>query len=229
MKSALWVLITVVVSFWVGALVANILPGMHIEYAKLLIDTAIAIGTIGAVIVALRQGAEGQRETRSIAYRDAAVQHLEKAVASFLSNPLANGRPLNTRRHWLNFARAIQVSRHLASKIELIEQREIWIQQEHMLRERVYDVLQPLGESYPADYYRQTPVAAHMDGLAIAEQSLVAIYGWVTWPSDLPDPLDRKTRFSEEQRDLMRSFGPRGVAQFVDILRPPGSQPGEGD
>jgi hypothetical protein len=224
LRNAAWVLVTVVVSFWIGVLFANILPRLSIEPLKLLIDTLVAGGTIGAVIVALRQGAHGQRESRSIAYRDAAVQHLERAVHNFLSHQLANGRPTNTRRHWLNFARAIQVSRHLASKIELSEQREIWIQQEHMLRERVYDVLEPLGASYPADYYRNTPVTPSTDGLPIAEQSLVAIYGWVTWPSDLPDPLDRRTRFSEEQRDLMRTFGPRGLAEFIDILRPPGSQ-----
>jgi hypothetical protein len=172
MKSALWVLITVVVSFWVGALVAILLPATNIEYAKLLIESAIAIGTIGAVIVALRQGARGQRESRSIAYRDAAVQHLEKTVASFLSNQLANGHPMNTRRHWLNFARAIQVSRHLAANIELSEHREIWIQQEHMLRERVYDVLQPLGESYPADYYRLTPVTPTWMGFQLPSNPL---------------------------------------------------------
>jgi hypothetical protein len=216
------VLISIVVSFWVGVLFANIFPGLNERPIKLLLDSAVAAGTIGAVMVALWQSGQGRRDSSSRAYRDAAVQHLEMAVTDFLANPLENGRPRNTRRHWLNFARAIQVSRRLASHIELSEQHDIWIEQEHMLRERVYDVLQPTGDSYPMGYYRRTPAPVGADDLPLAEQSLVAVYGWVTWPSDRADPLDRRTRFTEEQRDLMRSFGPRGLAEFIDILRPPG-------
>jgi hypothetical protein len=52
----LWVLVTVVVSFWVGVLFASIFPRFDVEPIKLLIDTAVAIGTVGAVVVALRQG-----------------------------------------------------------------------------------------------------------------------------------------------------------------------------
>jgi hypothetical protein len=219
------VLISIFVSFWVGVLFANVFPGLNEKPIKLLLDTAVAVGTIGAVIVALWQSGQGRRDSSSRAYRDAAVQHLQMAVADFLASPLENGRPRNTRRHWLNFARAIQVSRRLASHIEVAEQRDIWIEQEHMLRERVYDVLQPTGDSYPMGYYRRTPAAtAGVDDMPLAEQSLVAVYGWVTWPSDRPDPLDRRTRFTEEQRDLMRSFGPRGLAAFIDIIRPPQGQ-----
>lgn len=224
LRNALWVIVTVVVSFWVGVLFDKVFSEWgNLEYIKLLIDTAIAVGTVGAVIVALAQSAQGRRESQAIAYRDAAVRHLQSAVDDFLADRLANGRPKNTRRHWLNFARAIAVARRLASRIGVAEQRELWAEQEHILRERVYDVLQPIGPSYPVDYYRDTPTIAGMDGLPLAEQSLVVVYGWVTWPKDRPDPIDRRTRFSEEQRDLMRSFGPNGLATFIDGLRPPGS------
>jgi hypothetical protein len=222
LRNALWVVVTVVVSFWVGVLFGNISPGFDEKPVKMLLDTAIGVGTLGAVFVALWQSAQGRRESQSRAYRDAAVAHLQQAVSDFLSNTRANGFPMNTRRHWLNFARAIQVSRRLASRIAQREQQEIWSEQEHMLRERVYDVLKPTGGSYPAEYYTQTPNASGEDGLPLAEQSLVAVYGWVTWPPDRPDPLNRQTRFTEEQRDMMRSFGPRGLAQFIDIIRPPG-------
>jgi hypothetical protein len=218
------VLVSVAVSFWVGVLFANIFPGLNERPVKMFIDTAIAIGTIGAVIVALWQSSQGRRESRSRAYRDAAVQHLETAVADFLgSQQLANGRPINTRRHWLNFARAIAVSRRLASHIELTEQREIWTEQENVFRQRVYDVLQPIGQSYGMEYYRTPAVYPGADELPLAEQSLVVVYGWVTWPTDLPDPIDRKARFTDEQRENMRLFGPIGLAEFIDILRPPPS------
>ena len=122
----LWVIFTVIASFWLGVIFANIFPGLDEKPIRIFTDTAIAIGTIGAVIVALWQSAAGRRESQSRAYRDAAVQHLAIAVADFLGRSnLANGRPRNTRRHWLNFARAIHVSRQLASHIELTEQREI--------------------------------------------------------------------------------------------------------
>jgi hypothetical protein len=217
-QNALWVLVTIAVSFWVGVIVARILPDGD---PKQLIDLAIAVGTIGAVVVALWQSGQGRRESRSRAYRDAAVRHLELGASNFLENRLENGRPMNTRRHWLNFSRAIQVSRRLASRIELPEQREIWIEQEHLLREQIYDVLEPLFDSYPAEYYRgPTARPGHQRDPGISEPSLVVIYGWVEWPKDLPDPLDRTTRFTEERLDYMRSFGPRGAAQYIDSLRP---------
>jgi hypothetical protein len=49
------VLLMGIVAFWVGVLVANIFPGLLMEPLELLIDTAAAIGTIGAVVVALWQ------------------------------------------------------------------------------------------------------------------------------------------------------------------------------
>jgi hypothetical protein len=224
LRNAAWVLVTVVVSFWVGVLFAHIVPGLDEKPLKMLIDTAIAVGTIGAVVVALSQSEQGRRESRSRAYRDAAVQHLEIATDDFLNaNALANGKPRNTRRHWLNFARAIQVSRRLSSHIELTEQREIWIEQENVFRQRVYDVLQPVGQSYSMAYYMQPAIYSGADELPLAEQSLVVIYGWVKWPADLPDPIDRKERFTDEQREEMRFSGPIGVADFIDAIRPPES------
>jgi hypothetical protein len=50
------VLVTGSVAFWCGVLFANIFPGFKEEPAKLLIDTAVAVGTIGAVVVALTVG-----------------------------------------------------------------------------------------------------------------------------------------------------------------------------
>jgi hypothetical protein len=55
-RNALWVLVTVAVSFWVGVIFARIFPHWDTEFVKLLIDTATAVGTVGAVIVALFVG-----------------------------------------------------------------------------------------------------------------------------------------------------------------------------
>lgn len=218
---ALAVLVSVVVSFWVGVIFARIFPYGD---ARFLIDLAVAFGTVGAVIVALWQSATARSESGSRAYREAAIKNLETAVNNFLANPLANGSPINTRRHWLNFARGIRVSQQLASCIQSEEQRIIWRSQEHVWRERVYDVLQPIGQSYPLAYYREPALSPGADGLPLAEQSLLAVYAWASWPSDLPDPLDGKARFSEEERENMRTFGPIGLAEFIDVLRPPVSE-----
>jgi hypothetical protein len=50
------VLVTGSVAFWCGVLFANIFPGFNEKPATLLIDTAVAVGTIGAVVVALTVG-----------------------------------------------------------------------------------------------------------------------------------------------------------------------------
>jgi hypothetical protein len=127
---------------------------------------------------------------------------------------------MNTRRHWLNCARGIIVSRRLASRIELTEQREIWTEQENVVRERVYDVLKPTFNSYQRRYYEGQPTGKEGSlKLPIAEASLVVIYGWVEWPEDLPDPIDRHLKFSEDRLEKMRLLGPRGVAEFIDALR----------
>jgi hypothetical protein len=204
---ALVALVVCVVSFWVGVLVAGIFPGWHLEPAKLIIDTAVAVGTVSAVIVALQQGSQARVETRSRAFREAALQHLDMSRENLLSKGLP---PHNTRRHWLNFARAMRESQRLASLIETDEQKTIWRVQENLRRD----------DSYLESFYR-VPAHASQDGLGLAEQSLVVIYTWVKWPDDMPDPIDRKTRFTEEERGDMRTMGPRGLAEYIDRLRPP--------
>ena len=57
----LTVLLCVPVSFWVGVLFANIFPGLNERAVHFLIDTAVAIGTIGAVVVALTVGKQQAR------------------------------------------------------------------------------------------------------------------------------------------------------------------------
>lgn len=213
------------VCFFLGLVTGTLFPGALKEWYTLLIDTAVAAGTVGAVIVAVGQNSLSRKDARSLAFRESAVSNLDKAIGDFLSAKDSSGRPSNGRRHWLNFARAIQTSRDLADLVESSEQQKIWKIQEHVLRERVYDILQPFGESYPVSYYRDPEAFAGeiMPPLSIAEQSLRVVYLWVTWPKDLPDPIDRTMKFTELELDQMRSFGPRGVAQYVDYLRTAGS------
>ncbi len=207
------------VAFFIGAISSRILPDGD---PKLLIDLGVAVGTIGVVLVALSQRNQIRRETTSRSYREAAIEHLRTATDSFLNTKDGMGRPQNTRRHWLNFARAIQVSRKLASRIELQEQRDIWAEQEDVLRERVYDVLHSKGLTYDKNYYWPVKHPMHDRVLPIAEQALVIVFEWKTWPSDRPDPIDRHLKFTDDQRESIRLFDAPGLAEHLDELRPVG-------
>lgn len=207
------IVLTLALWFWAGIVVAKLFD--HAE-AKDLIDLGIAIGTIGAVVFTLWQSAKSARETKSLAYREAATNHLQKALATFLAKRDEAGRPYNGRRHWLDFARAIEVSRRMASRIEQPEQREIWREQEHAYRMELWDVLDPVADSYPYEYYCGPPsTPGRLNELEISTPSLKVVYEWVMWPEDLADPLDRKARFSDEALEKMRTFGPRGLATFA--------------
>src|SRR5579859_5437776 len=119
-NTAAFVLAIVVASavcFWGGVLIANIIPGLHPEPAKMVIDTAVAVGTIGAVIVALWQIAIQREETQSRICLDEARRALELAVEGFLSKTDKEGRPVGERRHWLTFARGILIAHFFGERI----------------------------------------------------------------------------------------------------------------
>jgi hypothetical protein len=88
-------------------------------------------------------------------------------------------------------------------------------------------MLNPLWESLPADYYGYVTEAdkhkniatAPSERAALAEASLVVVYGWIQWPNDRPDSLDRKSKFSDDEIERMELFGPRGLARYLKVLR----------
>jgi hypothetical protein len=197
-------------------------------------DWTIAIGTVAAalatssaVIVALWQSRGQQRVTGSQIYFEEAKKALEAAVSDFAQRKDSNGRPINDRQHWLNFARAIGTTQKLSSEIQTIELREVWAETEHYWRSRVYDLLTPLWESFPANYYGYVDPSELHKNIAqapgewspLAEASLVVVYRWIVWPQDRPDTLDRTMRFSDEEIGKMESFGPRGLGEYITILR----------
>jgi hypothetical protein len=231
-------LLTVIIgplALFVGIVIGGNVPELKVG---LLVEFAVACGTIGAVVVALWQTHGQRRETTSRVYYEKAESTLRVAVEDFGRNSLNSGAPLNDRRHWLNFARALKSAQELAAKMQIRELKEIWSQTENYWRGRVYDMLNPLWASLPADYYGYTLEAERHKNIAqapgerapLSEPSLVAVYRWIEWPKELPDNLDRNTRFSDEEIDKMESFGPRGLAEFLRIQRamrsPASARPG---
>jgi len=194
-------------------------------------DWLVAIGTLGAVVVALWQNRAQRAETTSRIYYEQAVNVLRRAVEDFEGTTLANGRPLNGRRHWLNFARGIGTAQELATKIKTTELREIWKRTEHGWREHVYDLLDPMLESYPADYYGYSAPSERIKNFAqsprertpLSEPSLVLVYRWIVWPEGYVDALDKKMKFSDAEIEKMELFGPRGLAEYIRILREGGA------
>lgn len=192
-------------------------------------DWLTALGTCGAVVVALWQLRGSRDEAISQRYFERAELMLRTVVNDFISKTDAEGRPVNDRRHWLNFARGLDASRSLASGIRTPELKRIWIETEHYWRERVFDVLQTQWESFPAEYYGYTAPAEISKNFAqnkgerapLSEPSLVLVYRWIKWPKDRPDSLDRKSKFTDEEVEQMELFGPRGLAKYIKILRDP--------
>ena len=186
-----------------------------------------AIGTTSAVAVALWQNRGQRKESASRIYFEKAETALRTAVEDFLSKTTPEGRPLNDRRHWLNFARAIGTVQELANKIETAELKDIWKRTEHYWRERTYDALSPQWDSFPVDYYGYSAPEEQHKNIAqspqerapLSEASLVAVYGWAQWPKGYRDPLDREMQFTDEQIENMDTFGPRGLAEYIKILR----------
>jgi hypothetical protein len=227
LRNSAWVLLTIVVSFWVGALCANIFPGFDEKPLKLLVDTLVAIGTIGAVMVALWQMSVQRDENQSRINLTEARRTLESAVNDFLSKKDQLLRPIGDRRHWLTFARGVSMARSFGTQITNPTMRRTWEETEHYWRERVYDVLSPVFESYPADYYGYMDEADFHKNLAfspgdrepVAEKSAAFVYRWVKWPDDRPDPLNETPKFSDEELERMEGFGPRGCAAYFKKLR----------
>jgi len=190
-------------------------------------DWLVAIGTLGAVWVALWQVFAQRAESTSRTYYDQAATALRSAVEDFSGEVLANGRPVNKRRHWLNFARGIGTAQELAARIRTNDLRDIWSRTEHYWRERVYDLLDPMWDSYPVDYYGYSaPADLHKnfafspgDREPLSEPSLVVVYKWIDWPKGYQDSLDKALKFADAEITKMESFGPRGLAAYIGILR----------
>jgi hypothetical protein len=233
LRNAAWVLLTVVVSFWVGALFAAIFPGLNEKPLKLLIDTCVAVGTIGAVIVALQQMSMQREENQSRVCLEEGRRMLELAVKDFLQQRDPEGRPKGTRRHWLNFARGISIAQSFGNRITNADMRWTWEQTEHYWREKMYDVLNPTLESFPADYYGPMDDKEFYknfgwgpgDREPVSERSAAFVYRWVKWPKGRPDPLDGTPNFSEDEKANMELFGPRGLGRYITKFYNPPKPP----
>jgi hypothetical protein len=207
---------------------------LSVGWTDKLANWLVAIGTIGAVLVALFQGRGQHVEAASRIYFEQALNTLRTAVQDFANTTDGAGRPRNDRRHWINFARGVGTARALAEKIKTPELRELWTKSEHYWRERTYDQLNPLWVSFPAEYYgyvgaEQIKNFATSPGerAALSESSLAFVYRWIRWPEDLPDVLDKAAKFTEDELVKMELFGPRGLAEHIRNLRqgPPVANP----
>lgn len=163
----------------------------------------------------------------SRAYFKQAQEALQAAVTDFAARTDKEGRPLNDRRHWLNFARGIGIAQRLATKIQTSELKDIWSETEHYWRSRTYDLLDPNFESFPAEYYGYTAAEEMPKNFAqlagewapLSEPSLAFVYRWIKWPADCVDTLDRGNTFSDNEIVNMELFGPRGLATQLKIRR----------
>lgn len=192
-----------------------------------LIDLLVAIGTLGAVAVALWESLSQRADAASRVYFEEARRSLEIAIDTFLSKTDDAGRPLNDRLHWLNFARGLNTALALGRKIRSRELSEIWSETAHQYRSKLYDVLKPVGDSIPAGYYgyidnelmHKNIVQNLDDWMPLSEASLVTVYRWLKWPKERADPIDRDLEFAPEEIERMTLFGPKGLGEYLTKMR----------
>jgi hypothetical protein len=135
---------------------------------------------------------------------------------------------MNTRLHWLNFARGVVNAQKLAERITDPAFKTIWVRSQHYWRQRVFDVLDPLFESYPVEYYGYGDPAEIGKNFArtpgerdpLSEPSLVVVYRWVReWPDDVLLDIPRTLQFTPDEIGNAELFDPRGLARYLRILR----------
>jgi hypothetical protein len=187
-----------------------------------LVDWLVAIGTIGAVVVALFANRTERLARGSRVYFDEAARLIQSAFKDFTDKRDSEGRPLSERVHWLNFARGVATAKSLAEGITTDELREVWREVEQYWRIKTYDELAVTGDSFPEGYYgyvgadrSKNFVTPAGEKMALSDKSLRYIYRWVKWPKDRLDPVTDETPFTDDELESMDFVGPRGLAAYV--------------
>jgi len=187
-----------------------------------LVDWLVAIGTIGAVVVALFANRSERLARGAQIYFDEAARLIQSTFKDFTDKRDGEGRPLNERVHWLNFARGVATAKNFAQRISTDELREVWREVEQYWRIKTYDELAVTGESFPEHYYgyvgadrTKNSVTPAGENMALSDKSLRYIYRWVKWPKDQPDPVSDQPPFTDEELETMDFVGPRGLAAYV--------------
>ena len=171
------------------------------------------------VLVALVTLLFNRQRTQSEDYLEHAQDLLEKAY-SRLAVLDEKGRPQNKRLNWLTSARLIRTAQAVANKIEEPSHREIWNEQLNYWRGRFYDLIFPNQEGFPSDYYAEK--AEHMfvhsgtDRSPLSVKSLAVLYRFIRWPEGQEDPIRGEPAFTEEEKQRMLTFGPRGLGKLLE-------------
>lgn len=195
----------------VAASVAEIAP---------LIVLAGVLTAVLAFLFNLRRG-------RSEDVLEAASDLLEKAYEALLTK---DGAPTNHRHAWLSSARLIATAEQLAKRIAEPSHLAIYTEKKEYWRGRLYDLIFPSPpEGLPSSFYAEKP--EHMIGWSgkvrdpLAEKSLALLYRFIQWPKERSDPIGNEPKFSDEEIERMRTFGPRGLGILMDQVRNLGAKP----
>lgn len=189
------------------------------DVGPLLITAGVLIALITLLFNVLR--------SRSEEFLKVATELLEKAYAE-LAPAKDSAIPSNERLSWLSAARLIATAEKLSKEIKEETHRLIYQEKREYWRTRLYLLIFPSTDGLPAAFYAEE--AAHMIGYTgrvrppLEEKSLAFLYRFVRWPEGLSDPVANVPRFSEEEIEKMRSFGPRGLGNLMAEVRR--AQPG---
>jgi hypothetical protein len=175
---------------------------------------------VGAgVLVALLSLTITSRRNASEDFLDSAAELFQRAYDALAQ--LDNlGRPKNSRLNWLAAARFLRAAENLGNQITEESHKLVYREQREYWRAKLYELIHPTIEAFPADYYAEKPehvaIGYPTDARApLSTKSLAVLYRFVRWPEGLEDPIKNEPEFSEQESEHMRSFGPRGLGELL--------------
>lgn len=165
-----------------------------------------------------------KKESVSESYLTNSITLLERAYI-VLADVDDSGWPSNKRMNWLASARFLKASENLSNLITEDVHKRIYKEHLEYWRARLHDLIMPsqLGHNgFPPNYFADK--AEHFLAYSgrtrppLALKSVAVLYRFVRWPKDYEDPLKDESRFTSEEIEEMRTFGPHGLGALLTEL-----------
>lgn len=183
------------------------------EVGPFLVATGVLLALVTLILSRRRDASED--------YLKSATDLLAKAY-DILDKKDDDGRPKSHRINWLTSARLIKTAERISKSITEEPHQKIWSEQKEYWRGRFHDLIWPDIDGFPKEYYAEKTehliAYGSKDREPLSLRSLAVLYRFIRWPDGVEDPLKEEQPFSDEEREKMLAFGPRGLGQLLDEL-----------
>ena len=217
---------------FVSFLLADTVFRLRVYDPMLVIQTltliVIGVGTMVAYYVHY----ESTQRLESDDYLQKSIMMLEEAY-QLLLDPDDDRVPNNDRFAWLSSARLIKRSLAISNRITVPSHKEIFLDTSQYWRWNFHTLLR-FNENYlPEGFFRGVPwsqaainrntispiggasrvIRRHFD--ALDQRSLIEIYRFMEWPSDIEDPLNTVAHLTEEELHRLETFRSSELARYL--------------